>query len=525
MQLRKNLLSTSRHPIAASPALQVFGQLVSFLVTTLDKGSGSDVVVRIEATRLIEQIILQPSFQADLLLPVIVPIFESLCSLTTNLDEPEMQAPVVRLMGALVDTLGVKLRLLLEPLAWHLQVLWQASDSNSPVRCCILDALTKMVKTSGKASASLHGLALPLVASACSGEDATAHLSGDGVALCLAVMRNLPSPDAYCEALDALLPLCVRCLFLQLGGDEDNESGSHLRARSPDDDMRRVMLICEAYAITDGPRVLFANAAVLSEALQRLIGAVKATLVEYIARPIEALFLSCPTDAGRFLQQSGALHSILRTCVASVPQFASVASLGEHREEDVVLVSYLSIFARMLLTDAAQIMPAARSICAECLAADAAGSLTGLDESILVKCLVRLMIDKFDAVGSCTAGMWRRRLWCLSLLSLYPHTHIVAEWFPEVYNIAVDVLAEDATEEGQRRKDGLLQALMGGDGDMAGCNDDDDDDEDNGRAAAADEPEPITETFGRLLSADVVMASDVQAVMQAKVQAMQTIGP
>lgn len=502
---------------------QIFGQLVAFLVTTLDKSNGSDVVVRIEATKLIEQVIVHPKFDSDLLLPVIVPVFEALCALTNNLDEAELQAPVVHLMGALVDTMGPKLRLLLEPLAQHLQALWQASEPSSPVRGCIIDTLIKMVQTAGKASASLHGLALPLVAHACSGDESTGHLSASGVSLCLAVMRNLPSADAYCEAIDSMLLQCVRCLFSQLGSEEAPESGSHLRVRQPDDDARHAMLICEAYAITDGPRLLYTSPAALQECLLQLMGKCKANLVPYVVRPIEALFLSCPGDAGRFLLQSGVLLVAVRICAASVPQFATI--LSSNVEEDVVLVMYLSIFARMLLADAASLMPACQMLCTELLAADSTGHLAGLDGGVLVKCLIRLMLDKFDAVGSSVAGVWRRRLWSLALLSLYPQTPVVYEWFAEVYNVAVDVLTEEGTQEGALKKSQLLQTIMGGGAQGVGFGDDEYDDDDDGdefggAPKADEEPEPIVATFDRLFSADVVMLTDLAAVLQDKAASM-----
>ena len=498
---------------------QIFGQLIGFLVTTLDKSNGSDVVVRVEATKLIEQVIKDPKFDPDLLLPVIVPVFEALCALTNNLDEAELQAPVVHLMGELVDTMGPKLRLLLEPLAQHLQALWQTSDASSPVRGCIIDTLVKMVQTAGKASASLHGLALPLVAHACSGDESTGHLSASGVSLCLAVMRNLPSADAYCEAIDAMLLQCVRCIFSQLASEEAPESGSHLRARQPEDDARHAMLICEAYAITDGPRMLYTSPAALQECLLQLIGKCKASLVPYVVRPIEALFLSCPGDTGRYLLQSGVLLVVVRICAASIPQFATI--LQSHMEEDVVLVMYLSVFARMLLTDVASLMTACQMLCAELLAADSTGRLAGLDGGVLVKCLIRLMLEKFDAVGSSLAGVWRRRLWSLALLSLYPQTPVVYEWFAEVYNVALDVLAEEGTQEGALKKSQLLQTIMGGGGGFGdGEYDDDDDNEFGGVTKAGEEPEPIVAIFDKLFSADLVMTTDLAAVLQEKAAAM-----
>jgi hypothetical protein len=152
-----------------------------------------------------------------------------------------------------------------------------------------------------------------------------------------------------------------------------------------------------------------------------------------------------------------------------------------------------------------------------------------LEPSELLKATLRLFFDKFDAVGYCTSGMWRRKLWCLALLSLYPHVDLAREWFPEVCDKAMDVLSEEASEEGKRRKGRLVLAISGNFDDMdhVFAGDDSDVDSERGndlnKAATGFEgaqQESIVVAFERLLLSDIVMATDVKAVLDEKMAQM-----
>ena len=94
-------------------------------------------------------------------------------------------------------------------------------------------------------------------------------------------------------------------------------------------------------------------------------------------------------------------------------------SLAESYEEsDIATVSYLSIFARTILsvpnilTDVLEALITSTGLCkvfgisSESSAADK----TKAHQSLFAM-LVRLMIEKFDSVAYCTAGAWRRKLW------------------------------------------------------------------------------------------------------------------
>jgi len=479
----------------------VFEQLLPFLVQMLEPASGSDVVVCVETVRLIEFVVDSSTFDPVVLVPLLLRLFEALCALTCRLEDNELQAPVVLLMDRIIDCAGPHAVPLLQPLAEHLWGLWNSTGaSSSPVRTSIVECFEQMVRTAGEESVGLHGVVGPVVVYALSGTEDSAYLFKEGLELLLAVMRNC-GREGYSEALATLLPACLHSTFA--GGECVCSDAA---------DFRTVMLICEAYLLVDGPRCLFSCGAALGGALLKLVELVAARNVAHILRPLEALFLSCPADAGPFLLDSGLLFSILRICSASVPQFQ--AFLEKYKFEDVALVSYLSVVARLLLCNMPVLVTAAQRLAGEL--APALGP--AVDHNEILRSVVRLMIDKFDSVGYCAGGVWRRKLWCLALLSLYPHTEIVRPWFSEVCDVAVDVLAEEATEEGAEKRINLVQALVGrnadadfgeedyGDGETEG-------DGDNGTSRR--QPEAVVAIFEGLFSADIATRTSVEQVLQA----------
>ena len=89
-----------------------------------------------------------------------------------------------------------------------------------------------------------------------------------------------------------------------------------------------------------------------------------------------------------------------------------------YAEADIAVVSYLSILARIILsapntlTDILEVVISSSDlskifrVTSESSSADKAQA-----QHSLFNFLIRLMIDKFDAVAYCSAGAWRRKLW------------------------------------------------------------------------------------------------------------------
>ena len=122
-------------------------------------------------------------------------------------------------------------------------------------------------------------------------------------------------------------------------------------------------------------------------------------------------FLDCHASFNSF-QTSRNIHP------HSVPPIRTTSLAESYEESDIATVSYLSIFARTILsvpnilTDVLEALITSTGLCkvfgisSESSAADK----TKAHQSLFAM-LVRLMIEKFDSVAYCTAGAWRRKLW------------------------------------------------------------------------------------------------------------------
>ena len=85
---------------------------------------------------------------------------------------------------------------------------------------------------------------------------------------------------------------------------------------------------------------------------------------------------------------------------------------------------------------------------------------------------LRLLVDKFDSVGYSTGGSWRRRLWVFALLSLYPiQDAAIVDMFPEVINIAIDVINEEREGAVNHEASKIVDLLISKEEDMSGWND------------------------------------------------------
>jgi hypothetical protein len=230
-------------------------------------------------------------------------------------------------------------------------------------------------------------------------------------------------------------------------------------------------------------------------------------------RPLEAFLLVCPQETTQFLVRSGILLLIMRGCAASTPQLSRM--LSDYEESDIAVISYLSVVARMILLNAQLMVEAATAVLSALRAEGAlqpAGEGSG-DPQVLMKEITRLLIDKFDSVGYCSAGMWRRRLWCVSLLSLYPtQDNDLLQSFPEVINIAADVVSEENTQEAKGRAARMVDTMVSVDEDMGAWADCDDNENDGLEGDAEDgsagtHREPIAEWLGRFLKNDITSLS------------------
>jgi len=135
------------------------------------------------------------------------------------------------------------------------------------------------------------------------------------------------------------------------------------------------------------------------------------------------------------------------------------------------------------------------------------------NRQMLMQGIIHLLISYFDNVGYCTAGMWKRKLWCVSLLSNYPAAttntdgdSFMLEKFSEVINISTDVISEEEAEEGIARSNNMANTMLSVDYD-----------EDE----VVNAEEPIITCLQSLLQGDVVSVTSVHVYTKQKLIEMK----
>lgn len=199
--------------------------------------------------------------------------------------------------------------------------------------------------------------------------------------------------------------------------------------------------------------------------------------------------------------------------------------MQQYQEHNIGFISYYSIFARILLLQSTSqlgdndiLMSSINNLMGD-INCSIIGNVGTCDGNVLLKCYLRYMLDNFDSVGYSSSGTWRRKLWCLSLLSMYPTVDKeILEVFPEVINISIDVICEEESDEGKIRSKGLVNSILSYQG-MNDCYDSDDNNNND------EETEPIIISMTLLMNRDIVINSNVNEIVVEKLGAvLNTIG-
>jgi hypothetical protein len=234
-------------------------------------------------------------------------------------------------------------------------------------------------------------------------------------------------------------------------------------------------------------------------------------MAAYFTRPLEALLLSCPIEASEFLLHSGILHIMLRSICAKMPAFKN--SLCQFDERDLTIVAYLTVFARLiLLQNLNQLRTPIVYQSIDSVVTELESVALHSNRQMLMQGIVYLLLSYFDNVGFCAAGMWKRKIWCLSLLSNYPAatTNIdgnscMLDIFSEVINISTDVVSEEVAEEGIKRSNNMANSMLSVDYDDEVVNTE----------------EPIITCLQSLLQGDVVSVTSVHGYTKQKLIEMK----
>jgi hypothetical protein len=261
------------------------------------------------------------------------------------------------------------------------------------------------------------------------------YLVQDGVALWLAVVRNLTEAQFNQHRTELQAVFCTAMTGLGFGPAATKAMSGWNLLSDPNAVaiLKDLLLVIEAYALLGGElnNVLLQESSCQQMVVQlycHILGAVDASLAAYLMRPLQALVLSCPTLAGPFLNESGLLPQLLRGCYASVGCGHMRGIYQAHLQSDAILVAYCTLVAQLLLFNPTALLSALTTIKDEVLMyvqrATGHADEKMLTEGILLVELANLMFRLFDSLAHGTAPSLQAKLWCLSLLTLYPPTMV-----------------------------------------------------------------------------------------------------
>jgi hypothetical protein len=458
--------------------IEQHAQIMHLIVAMLDPAHMSDKVVLLETVKLAETALEMMQIKGDLLGPLFNTLTASLANLAASLEEAELQSEVIDVLGKLALSMGEQMKPLLVHFVHQFEQIWKGgSNDQSPLRGSLLATLSMAVAASQEVGPESMEKLFPLLGGAL--VSSNAYIIPEAVELWLAVMKCSFASCEFNSWWAQLLKTGLDGVFgLNLTPTSDSvshtEEGQEVLAHTCD--------VLHCYALFGGDACITNCDCRLAIVVmyRKMLGTVAPRAVEALIRPLHAFLRVAPAATIEMLKESGLLVHLFKLCTASTSGMSETIaqSLIKYREDDVATVSYLSALAKVMLVDMSVFRTGISVMCAS------VGDQGASNQTF--HGIVRLLLEKFDAVGYCSGGLYYRHLWCHALLSLYsaPDSGTLLEenpnlvqLFPEVCHCAKDLLGEVASEEGQEKMEGLAKALAVGailEGACEGLDDDED---------------------------------------------------
>jgi hypothetical protein len=438
-------------------------QILHLIVAMLDPAHRSDKVVLLETVKLAETALEMMQIKGDLLGPLFNTLTASLANLAASLEEAELQSEVIDVLGKLALSMGEQIKPLLVHFVHQFEQIWKGDrNEQSPLRGSLLATLSMAVAASQEVGPESMDKLFPLLGAAL--VSSNAYIIPEAVELWLAVMKCSFAGCEFNSWWAHLLKTGLDGVFgLNLTPTSDSvshtEEGQEVLAHACD--------VLHCYALFGGDACITNHDCrqAIVEMYRKMLGTVAPRAVDALMRPLHAFLRVAPAATIEMLKESGLLVHLIKLCTASTSGMCETIAqpLIKYKEEDVATVSYLSALAKIMLVDMSVFRTGISVMCAS------VGDQGASNHTF--HGIVRLLLEKFDAVGYCSGGLYYRHLWCHALLSLYsaPDAGTLLEenpnlvhLFPEVCHCAKDLLGEVASEEGQEKMKGLAKALAVG---------------------------------------------------------------
>ena len=409
-----------------------------------------NLVVRLAASTTAKALLDDWDFDADAFAPYLVAAVSAAYALLRDVSVSEMQLQIFALLEQIVNRAGARLaeagtsqgsaiECILRPLPW----LWEQCShaDHSLLRGAIVRMLNRIVSSSGVVDDVLGSVVLPILSYATDlSQDDNVYLLTDAVELWETIASHVP---VHTPQLHSLLP--------RIAGVVKHDMGT-LRAC--------IQILEDSFLL--GSRAILSDKAVcasIADALDAVVGHVRPRGSVGVVRCLETM-LRCD-HIRTALVLAPTVERMMRLCFGERPR-----SNGDIIDDDVpcdlVLVGYLTIIARVGLL--------AKSTFATCLERAASEGRWHGRAGDLFSAIVKLMVDKFDAVDSSSAGPWRRKTWslflCASLTLGGTPLPGVLNLAPEIFGVCSSVARELSEEEehvaaGDRRRESVRSYASG----------------------------------------------------------------
>lgn len=398
--------------------------LYSALVDLLGSSTSSlDAAVSLTLLRTLTAAVDSWDFNASDFMSLTGPTVAGLYNMLSAFDELDSRLQVMNLLHLILSNVGPEgIRSCVESILSPLGQIWQSAEGAEVclLRKRVLNILNLVVIAIGCENTSrLDPLVMPMLIIATNPQVAASdYVMEDGLELWTTIMNNTTIYSADLHGLfPHLHPILTRDLeFLQVS-----------------------MKLVESYVVLGAGPFLQDHAPVVSELFHLTVTEVSPRGAQHVAAAIETLLRRFPEEAADMLRQSGVLTKLLLTVVESNGD-DRLRNGGDgyappSRNDDTIVVHYLSLLARVLFTAPTQ-MRALLHV---------PGITDGSPEQVMARMLqlVDLWLQHFDAMGFASSSMpWRRKLVALALVSLIPADPRFLERLDQILSVCIDVMAE-----------------------------------------------------------------------------------
>ncbi|UZO19815.1 uncharacterized protein OCT59_011086 [Rhizophagus irregularis] len=357
-----------------------------------------DFVVRLTAAINLKNCVDEWDFDSDGFVPYLDRAITLLTRLIGEVEQFESRLKILNCLSLIVERMDSQIAPFSEKITNLLPTLWQVAQSEYLFKPAILVILTKLVQALWEQSVNLHEFIIPIIQYSVSpNTEEHVYLLEDGLDLWLAILEN----TVECTPLlFNLVPAAIGLL----------EFGSET--------LKRVLRIIESYILLVPEMIVQSYSIPIMDAFTRLFGDLRPEACRAIIYVIDVTLQACPFGLLKeSIISTGLLGKLLNTII----------SVNE--ENPYVLVSYVSILARIIINDPVFFLHFITI----------ASQQYNIQQEDLLKKVLETWLDKFDNIGHPK----QRKLSAMAFATLIATTNsTILGFLAQFIGVWCDVLSE-----------------------------------------------------------------------------------